>query len=275
MTALGPRDVEPEAWIGWHREAVGLLLRRPAAMLGWLALCLGVHFAAHLAIYDVVRTASLLFLMPLMLMLFVRFAWCADYSRPAGIYDLLPGNHDCGIAIGIGAVMLIMLSAFDVVLAAMAQGFTELVKELGLYREILADGTAAPPPLRYTVMGPILVAGLQLGLLISACLVLLLAFGQWFALPMLVLHQSPLAPSMAMSARAYPMNPVPMMGLAGSLVIGTVLVVLTLGWLGLMLAPYYGAMLYTSYRDVFLGRNASEPARAPAGNGVALETGRS
>lgn len=264
MPALGPRETEPDAWISWLQESVLLLRRRPLAWLGWLAVCLLLLYVGHRATWAPLRALSLFFLMPMSLIIFIRLAWCADYSKPARLPDLLPTNRDCGLAIGMGAGLYAIVTAFGTMLVPMAQLFGELVTSLGLYREILTDGLPAPPPLRYTLLGPILVPGILLGLAVCACLTLLLAFGQWFALPMLVLHQTPLPPSMAISARAYTLNPVPMVGLAGVLLISVALAVLGLGWIALVMMPFYGALLYTSYRDVFLGREASEPAQVVA-----------
>lgn len=261
MPALGPRETEPDAWIYWLQESVLLLRRRPAAWLGWLLVCLVLLYVGHRATWAPLRALSLYFLMPMSLIIFIRLAWCADYSRPARLPDLIPTNRDCGLAIGIGVVLYAIVTAFGTMLASMAAYFEELVTALGLYREVLEDGMPAPPPLRYTLLGPFLVPGMLLGLAVCGCLALLLAFGLWFALPMLVLHQTPLPPSMAISARAYTLNPVSMVGLAGVLLISVGLAMLGLGWIALLMMPFYGALLYTSYRDVFLGREQSEPAR--------------
>lgn len=269
MPALGPRETEPDAWIAWIREAVLLLKRRPLTWLAWTAVSLVLLYVGHRATWVPIRAVSLYFLMPMSLMVYIRVAWCADYSKPAGWSDILPTNQDCGLAIGIGVVMVAVATAFGTVLSSMASDFRELVMSLGLYQEILDSGLPAPPPLRYTLMGPLLVPGLLLGLALGTCLTLILAFGQWFALPMLVLHQSPLIPSMVSSARAYPLNPVPMMGLAGVVLIAAGLTAASLGWLVIVLLPFSGALLYTAYRDVYLGRDASEPAKAVEPHGRA------
>ncbi|MEX0732719.1 MAG: hypothetical protein WED00_00495 [Aquisalimonadaceae bacterium] len=260
MPALGPRETDPDAWISWLKEALGLLRRRPLAWLCWLAVCLCLLYVGHRASWAPLRTASLFFLMPMSLVVFIRLAWCADYSRPARLTDLLPTNRDCGLAIGIGAGLFAVLTAFSAMLAPLADGLEHVLTALGLYREVLDDGLPAPPALRHTMLGPVLVAGVLLGAAVFACLALLLAFGQWFAIPMLVLHQTPLPPSMAVSIRAYMLNPVPMVGLAGVVMISVGLVALSMGWIALAMMPFYGALLYTSYRDVFLGREESEPA---------------
>ncbi|MBK1734600.1 hypothetical protein CKO15_04730, partial [Halorhodospira abdelmalekii] len=91
----------------------------------------------------------------------------------------------------------------------------------------------------------------------------LLAFGQWFLLPMVVLHAAPPGMSMVMSLHAYTINPAPMTGALGLLLFGVLVVVLSAGWLGPLLVPLFGVLLYTSYRDVFLGRSSNHPAGAP------------
>lgn len=261
MPALGPRETEPDAWIRWLKEALVLLRRRPLPLAGWLVLSLALFWVAQQSSWAPFRNASLLFLAPLGLIVFIRLAWCADYSRRAGLAEIMPDNRDCMLALGVGAALFALFTALGPILEPPVRGFRELVQDLGLWREILDDGQPAPAPLRYTLLGPILVAGGLVGLAVTACALLLLAFGQWFLLPMLALHQAPLPPSMAVSARAYPLNPVPMTGLFGVVIISGGLVMATLGWAALALIPFLGALLYTSYRDVFLGREESEPQR--------------
>lgn len=265
MPALGPRETEPDAWIRWHKEAVALLVRRPVPVIAWLAVCVVLFYIGNRTSWQPLRAASVLFLVPLSLMAFIRVAWCADYSRRAGIWEITPTNRDCMLAIGVAAVLFAVGGALSPMLQSFADTFRELVEALGLYSPILADGDLAPDPLRYTLLGPFLVIGGVVGLAVSACLVFLIAFGQWFALPMLVLHQTPLPPSMASSARAYQINPVPMLGLAGVMLITLLLVMATLGWVSLVMIPFFGALLYTSYRDVFLGREENQPAAAIEG----------
>ncbi|MFO7859102.1 MAG: hypothetical protein R6V11_09335 [Ectothiorhodospiraceae bacterium] len=262
MAALGPREVEPDAWSAWVREALALLAARPVYTVGMLAGLLLVLVAVHWIVWFPVRRFLMLLCSTLGLMVFIRFAWYADKGRRCRPEQLLPGNGDFVLALGCAAAVMALAGALSAMTAPLFEAFQTMVEDLGLWRPVGPDGLPAEPPLRYFLLGPILVPGLLFGGAVLALLLVLLAFGQWFLLPMMVLHEPPLPPAVAMAARAYPLNPVPLMGLTGVLMIAGALLVATAGWIFFLLVPFFGALLYVSYRDVFLGEEADAPEPA-------------
>lgn len=259
MPALGPRLVEPDAWGEWVRESVRLLVTRPAQTMVILALVLLVFYAVHLLSWEPVRRFMTLLCIPIGLMIFIRLAWFMDHGKRARLYQLLPGNSELLLAVGCAAAVMALHGALSAMLDPMTAGFRELVQQLGLWSPVRPDGLPAEPPLRQTLLGPILVPGGLFGAALAGMLLMLLAFGQWFLLPMMALHQPPLPPAMASGARAYHVNPVPMLGLTGVLMLSVGFLVVTLGWALVGLVPFFGALLYVSYRDVFLGKEADAP----------------
>lgn len=259
MSALGPREVEPEAWNEWVREAARLLMHWPSHTGAVLALVLVVLYAVHLVEWMPVRRFAMLLCLPLALMVFIRLAWFADHGRRARFSQLLPGEGELLLAIGCAAATMALHGGLTTVIAPLVEGFRSFVEQAGLWSPIRADGMQAEPPLRHTLLGPILVPGGLFGTGLVGMLLMLLAFGQWFLLPMMVLHNPPLPPAMATGARAYPLNPVPMMGLAGLLMIAVGLLAATIGWAFILLLPFFGSLLYVCYRDVFLDRESDAP----------------
>ncbi|SEO44509.1 hypothetical protein [Aquisalimonas asiatica] len=259
MSALGPREVEPDAWGEWAREALRLLLHRPALTVVVLALVLVIFYAVHLVEWGPVRVFLMLLCLPLALMVFIRLAWYADHSRRPWPSQLLPGNGELLLSVGCAAAAMALHGGLATVTAPLADGFVGMVQQLGLWSPVQADGLPAQPPLRHTLLGPVLVPGGLFGVALVGMLLMLLAFGQWFLLPMMALHNPPLPPAMAASARAYPLNPAPMMGVTGLLMLAAALLLVTVGWILIALLPFFGALLYVGYRDVFLGSESDAP----------------
>lgn len=269
MDALGPRQLEPDAWHRWIAEALALLLRRPGRWILWTAGILLLAWIAQQSRWDWFRQAALLFLAPISLTVFVRIALYADYGQPAQSGDFLPDNRDCMLALGLAAVVFTLLGVFAASWQPAVAAFQNLLIEYGLYEPVSPEGLPAPPLLAQALLGPVLILGGLMGLALVAVLSLMLLFGQWFLLPMLVLHRPPVAPAFAASIQGCRLNPVPVSGMLGVLLIGLAAVLLSLGWLAPVMLPYFGALLYVAYRDVFLGRSENQPVRvdepAPAG----------
>ncbi|WP_290647793.1 hypothetical protein [Aquisalimonas sp.] len=259
MSALGPREVEPEAWSEWVREAARLLLHRPSYTGAVLALVLVVLYAVHLVEWIPARRFAMLLCLPLGLMVFIRLAWFADHGRRARFAQLVPGEGELLLAIGCAAAAMALHGGLTAVIEPLLDGFRTVVEQTGLWSPVRADGMPADPPLRHTLLGPILVPGGLFGTGLVGMLLMLLAFGQWFLVPMMALHNPPLPPAMASSARAYALNPVPMMGITGVLMLAVGLLAVTVGWAFILLLPFFGALLYVGYRDVFLGRESDAP----------------
>ncbi|ABM60971.1 hypothetical protein [Halorhodospira halophila] len=264
MSALGPRPTEPEAWQGWLREAAGLLVRRPAAFLGYTAGVAAALLLAHSVAWAPLRGLLTLLVVVLALVLFVRLALVADYNRDARPFYVLPGNLDGAVALTAGAGLFAAYGALGPLLFwPLADSLETVLTGVGLYEERLASGAPAPPPQEAFAIGPVFVAGGVWALAAVGALAGLLAFGQWFLLPMVALHGAHPGMAMWMSVHAYAVNPVSMTGLLGLLLAAVGVVVLTVGWLGVLLLPVFGAVLYTSYRDVFLARAENHPPGVP------------
>lgn len=269
MDALGPRQLEPDAWRRWIPEALALLLRQPGRWILWTAGIMLLAWVAQQSRWDWFRQGALLFLAPLGLTVYVRIALFADYSQPARAGDFLPDNRDCMLAIGLAAVLFALLGLLAASWQPVAGAFEDLLVTSGLYDPVSPEGLPAPPLLSHALLGPVLILGGLIGLALIGVLSLMLLFGQWFLLPMLVLHRPPVPPALAASLQGCRLNPVPVSGMLGVLLFGLAAVLLSLGWLAPVLLPYAGALLYVAYRDVFLGRSENQPVRveepAPAG----------
>ncbi|MCK8515596.1 hypothetical protein M0534_04540 [Methylonatrum kenyense] len=269
MDALGPRQLEPNAWRRWITEALALLVRRPLRWILWTAGILLLAWIAQQSHWDWFRQGALLFIAPLSLTIYVRLALFADYSQPAQSGDFLPDNRDCMLAVGLAAVVFALLGLFAASWQPAVAAFQGMMVEFGLYEPISPEGLPASPLLAHARLGPVLLLGGLLGLALLAVMSLMLLFGQWFLLPMLVLHRPPVPPAFAASIQGCRLNPVPLSGMLGVMLLGLAAVLLSLGWLAPLLLPYFGALLYVAYRDVFLGRSENQPVRveepAPAG----------
>ncbi len=260
MSALGPRKVEPAAWQEWIGQAAELIQRRPLAWAGWTVAVVLLHLVSQQVAWAPLRTLGTLAVVPLGLVLFLRLALVADYSKPARTGLVLPGNRDCLAALALAAVLSALHGTALLALQPVVAGFEQLVTQAGYWSPQLESGAPADPPLSHALLGPVYVFGGLLGLTGGVLLLVLLALGQWFLLPMLVLHNAPVQPAAIVSAQGYSLNPVPMMGVSGALLIGIALVAVTLGWAGVAVLPAAAALMYVSYRDVYLGVDANRPA---------------
>ncbi|MFW6379889.1 MAG: hypothetical protein ACOCZF_00595 [Halorhodospira sp.] len=264
MSVLGPRPTEPEAWERWVREAGVLLLRRAGAFLLYTVGVGAALLAAHLVAWAPLRVLLTLLVGVLALILFVRLALVADFNRTAHPLYVLPGNLDGAVGVTVAAGLFAAFGALGPVLfAPLADSLAYVLIGLGFYEPRLESGAPAPPPEQALLLGPVLVIGGVWGAAVVGAMVALLAFGQWFLLPMVALHAAPPGMAMLMSVRAYAANPVAMTGLVGVLLVAVAVVVLSLGWLGILLLPFFGGVLYTAYRDVFLGRAWNHPPGVP------------
>ncbi len=264
MSILGPRPTEPDAWLRWIREAAQLLARRPAAFGVFAAGTVAVLLVAHGVAWAPVRTLLTLPLTMLALTLFIRLALVADHNRDARLLYVLPGNLDAAVAATAAAGIYAVYGLLEPTLfSPLATSLEAVLTQAGLYEPRLASGAPAEPPQSSTLVGPVLIAGGLWGLATLGGVACLLAFGQWFLLPMVVLHGARPGLAMLVSVHAYSTNPVGMIGLLGVLLAAVAAVAMTLGWLGALLPPVFGVLLYTSYRDVFLARAHNHPAGPP------------
>lgn len=261
MTALGPRRCEPVSWQEWLRAALELIWRRLGLFSMGSAAVVGALLAVSTIAWTPLRVLLVLLISVLALVLFIRIALVADYNRQAKAFYIIPKNLDTLLAVTVGAALFAVYGALlPGFLEPLAESLEQSLIGLGLYEPRLESGAPAPPPVSQLLLEVVCIAGGVWGVAAFCTALGLLAFGQWFLLPMVVLHSSPLGMSMEMSYRACSLNVVSITGLAGVLLVMLAVVMLSLGWLGPLLFPLLGALFYTSYRDVFLGRCVNHPA---------------
>ncbi len=257
MTTLQPRQVDSQAPNRWLREALALMARRPLAYsLSSLALA-ALFFAAIQVDNLPLRLVSVLLLPPLLTAGFLRLAQAADRSQPFLLSELLPSNAESLRVLAIAVTgycvifaPLLLVAAGGEVLAG--QGVLDLH---GRWEAGAADAAAA--------------SGLSLGLFTQALLLgasltafagLLLGLGAWFMLPLASFGSLSLVQACLLSLQACRLNAVQLRFssfFALLAVLGAVLA--SFGLLSVLLAPLFGAVLYVSFRDVFLGRAQNVP----------------
>ncbi|BAU58234.1 hypothetical protein LRD18_05645 [Halorhodospira halochloris] len=264
MKALGPRRREPESWQGWLGAALELIWRRIGLFGIYSVAVVMAMLAAYSVAWAPARILLVLLLVVISLVLFIRLALVADYNREPKYLYIIPGNLDVALAITVGAALFAGYGAFlPGFFEPLAESLQQMLVGLGLYETRLETGAPAPPPASQLFVEVVFMAGGVWGVAAFSAGLGLLAFGQWFLLPMVVLHASPVGMSMVTSLRAYSLNPVPMTGLLGILLVMLALVIVSLGWLAPFMLPVLGALLYTSYRDVFLERDYNHPPGPP------------
>ncbi|NLO79503.1 MAG: hypothetical protein GX093_04205 [Xanthomonadaceae bacterium] len=265
MNLLQPRRVEANAPWRWVREAFALIGRRPAAFGLTSLVMLALFFAALEVEQTQLRFLIALLLPPFGIGSCLRLAEAADRSRPVTPLELLPTNREVVQILGI--MVLGYGFVFALIVAASAGGWA------------LEPGTLADERWRNYVDAAATMLGLPVALAVKGVLfgislaafacILLVAFA-WFALPLSQLCGLPTLPALRLSFSAYRLN-AHRIGLASvaTLAAMAALVLLSLGLAAVLAAPFLGAMLYVSYREVFLGQAENSPARATAGLGVA------
>jgi hypothetical protein len=264
MNSLQPRQVETNAPLRWAREALGLIGRRPGAfaLSGLAALVL---FCAVLQIEQaVIRFIIVLIVPPALIGGFIRMAEAADMSRPLHPAAALPTNREAVTALAVTAVGYGLIFA---AILAMGVGTTG-------YGLPLEPGLLADPRWRDYVQTVASAIGLPFVLVVKSVLFgtslaafsgLLLVLFAWFALPLMQLGNVRSLLALRLSMDAYRLN-ARRIGLSsvGVLAAMAAVVVLTLGVAAVLAAPFLGAMLYVSYREVFLGQAENSPAQAAA-----------
>lgn len=262
MNTFQPRQVESNAPLRWAREALGLIGRRPLAF-GLCSLTALILFFIVLQIEQpILRLVIVLLVPPVWIGGFVRLAEAADQSRPLSPLQLLPTNGEVGRALIVAALGYGLAFALIFAVGSTADG-TGLALEPG----VLADGrwtdyvekAAALLGLPFAIV----VKSVLFGISLAAFSGLLLVLFAWFALPLIQLGRVRTSLALRLSISAYRLN-ARRIGLASvaTLAVTVLVVLLTLGLAAIVAAPFLGAMLYVSYREVFLGQAENSPAQA-------------
>lgn len=265
MNLFQPRRVEANAPWRWAREAFGLMGRRPFAFGAASLTMLALFFAVLQVEQTWWRFLIVLAMPPLGIGSFLRLAEAADQSRPLAVAELLPGNGEALRIMGVTALGYGLI--FALLMAASGSG-------LELEPGVLADERwrnyvdAAATTLGLPLA--LVVKGVLFGISLAAFSGLLLVLFVWFALPLAQLGKLPLKLALQLSFSAYRLN-AHRIGLASvaTLAAMVVLILLSLGVAAVLAAPFIGAMLYVSYREVFLGQAENSPAQAVGQLGVA------
>lgn len=265
MTVFQPRQVEPRAPWRWVREAWGLIARRPMAF----GLASTVMFALFCAALQVeppaLRFAVALLLPPLGLGTFIRLAQAADRSQPLPLAALLPGNREVLQALGVAVVGYGL--AFAVIAAMQAGGEAAgLALEPGQLADQRWRDYVAAVASELGLPLVVVARGVLFGCSLAAFSGLLLLLFAWFALPLSQLGSVRTWLALQLSVSAYRLN-AHRIGLAsvGALGLMALAVLLTLGLAAMLAAPFLGAMLYVSYREVFLGQAENSPLQIASG----------
>ncbi|WP_147305021.1 hypothetical protein [Alkalilimnicola ehrlichii] len=120
-----------------------------------------------------------------------------------------------------------------------------------------------------------LVYSALLGASLVAFAGILLGLGAWFTLPLASLGGMPLVAASLLSFQACRLNARSLRFTSFFLLLAVLFaVLLSFGLASLLLAPFFGAVLYVSYRDVFLGQAQNSPVLAVASAPLASASAR-
>lgn len=259
MNLFQPREVEMSAPWRWAREAIGLIGRRPLSFgLGSLAV-LALFFTTLQVEQTMLRFIIVLIVPPVCLGGFLRLAEAADRSQPLAPAGLLPTNREALRVLGVAAIGYGLVFSL---ISAMSIGASSFGLELGVVADDrwrnYADAAATTLGLPLTLV----IKSVLFGISLAAFSGLLLVLFMWFALPLIQLSNVQTMLALRLSISAYRLN-AHRIGLASvaTLAAMAMLILLTLGLAAILAAPFLGAMLYVSYRDVFLGQAENSPAQ--------------
>jgi len=260
-----PRRVEANAPWRWAREAFGLIGRRPLSF-GLLSVALlALFFAAFQVEQTLLRFLIALLLPPLGIGSFLRLAEAADQSRPVALTELLPTNGEALRVVLIAALGYGLI--FALIQAVSVSGLSMEPGTLADERwRNYADAAAAMLGLPLAMI----IKGVLFGTSLAAFSGLMLVLFVWFALPLIQLGKLTSTMALRLSWSAYRLN-AHRIGLASVATLGAMVAVilLTLGLAAVLAAPFIGAMLYVSYREVFLGQAENSPAQVQQQVGMA------
>lgn len=262
MNSFQPREVEPNAPLRWGREAVGLIGRRPLAFGLASAAMLALFFAVVQVEQPLLRFLIVLLVPPVSIGGFVRIAEAADQSRPLPATALLPTNREAlraavvaGVGYGLAFALILAMSVGTGAPAGATPLEAGALAGEGWQQYVAAAAAAIGLPF------VLVVNGVLFGISLAAFSGLLLILFVWFTLPLMQLGNVRTLPALRLSISAYRLN-AHRIGLAsvGILAATVLLVLLTLGTIAVLAAPFLGCMLYVSYREVFLGQAENSPA---------------
>lgn len=261
MNIFQPREVEANAPWRWAREALGLIGRRPLAFGLASATALALFFAVLQVEQTLLRFVIVLIAPPVGIGGFVRLAQAADHSRRISPVELLPTNREALRALGL--VLFGYGLVFTLILAATAGRAAGLDLE---FSGLADDRWRSYLDMAASILGlplVLLVKSALFGISLAAFSGLLLVLFAWFVLPLVQLADVRTMLALRLSFSAYRLN-AHRIGLAsvGMLACMVVVVLLTVGLAAVLAAPFLGAMLYVSYREVFLGQAENSPAQA-------------
>lgn len=269
MQTYQPRQVDSEAPWRWARQSLQLMARRPATYAVASLSVIALFFLALQVESLALKFALVLFLPPLSVVGFLRLAQAADRGEPFIATELLPGNMESLRVLAVAVTGYCIIFAPLVLLSAGAEA---LADEGVLGWQAQWEAGAADAAASMGISLSILVQALLLGASLGAFAGLLLGMGAWFALPLAGFNGMRLVPACLLSLQASRLNARQLRFSSFFVLIGVLLaLVVSFGLLALVLAPFFGAVLYVSYRDVFLGRQENAPVAAASS--AALQAG--
>jgi hypothetical protein len=256
VQSLQPRQVEPHAPWRWSREALGLIGRRPLAFSIASLVLLATFFSALQADHAALRFAIVLTLPPLGLTGFVRLAQAADHGHDMPLTGFFPTNRETLRVLGLGVLGYGVIFALIFAMGGMG------IEEPGLwagsrwkhYARLAVESVGLPFAWA--------VKGVLFGTSLAAFSGVMLGLFAWFLLPLMQLGNARTLLALRLSVDAYRLN-ARTLGITSFATLGAVVgaLFLSLGLAALLMAPFVGAMLYVSYREIFLGRAQNAPVR--------------
>ncbi len=258
MEPLRPITVTPRDSLVWLRESA-ILARRKLVSAGLLTVTYAALtlFTTSDSILSVLLGALLcqLYLTGMMLV-----AEAADHSR--SVHEMPIGRAIREVA---GFSILLSVAAALIVLTV-AVVFQPVIESTA---ESVAQVVSHEPPW-------------LLALLLTPALIALSVFGvgiawlhQWFVYPLLVHHELRLKEAMRLALRAQALNTIPfalVVVVPILLLNGLMIIWENAALLLLPVLPIAGALMYVSYRHVFLGRRDNAPVRVRTAVGAAQPT---
>ena len=261
MGAFEPRRAAPGAALRWLREAGELLLRRP---LAWTGTGLAIGLVPAL-VGDAVASGAISRVPGTLLVVLCADAWFA-LACGLGLHVAILADEGEGV----GALPARLGAAWRALATPVWLSF--LVWGL-VYAVLVAVGASASPAILERLAGAETAPGQRAATLLGALNLGLAPVGGWFLTALLACAHAPLAEALELSQRAARLNARALWPLAlGAAVLWTGFAWWAIGAfapfglglaLGLALVPL-SALLWVSYREVFLGRGKNAPARSPA-----------
>lgn len=250
MRTLGPVPVDPRSWWVWLREALALTRRRWPTALGWAALFLVASPVLNRLPVPLELVAESLLAITF-LTLFILLAEAADRTHPPWMVIKQRLRHSYRQLLWAAMAVITLYVLLAVVMSVMF--FLSLSAWFSGEPASQAAFLDRPPPPSPNELPAFVLGSPLLGYV--AALLPLGIVGNWFVLPLIASLRCSLRQAVMLSLEAMVLNLFVMKVSAVWLLLTLVLP----GPCAAAVGPILGAMLYVSYRHVFLGPKENAP----------------